>query len=204
MTNSVTGPSLQADGTTPTAARGGRLGDFITSELQGRYGENTARGRTFFVASQALATTSVGLNTTYTGLCLSNPLGSGVNAAILFVSVMQSVVQAVQIEGYGLAVGSNSGTNVTHTTPVTTNSALVGSNLKSYCNADSSATLPTAPVYAVFITNTASATQNGPGDQIELAGSITLAPGGYAAFVTPTQASVAGMWFSFTWSEIPV
>lgn len=204
MTNSVTGPNTYSDGTTPTAARGGRLGDFIYSELQGRYYENTSRGRTFYVASQAVATTTVGLATTYTGLCLSNPIGSGVNASILTATLMQSVIQSTQVEGFGLALGSNSSTNVTHSTPVTTQSALVGSNFKSYCNADASATLPTAPVYAFFFTNTATATQNAPGDQYDVAGQFVLTPGAYILFVTPTQASVAGMWFSFTWMENPI
>ena len=45
---------------------------------------------------------------------------------------------------------------------------------------------------------------NGTGTVIDLEGSIILPPGGYACWVTPAQASVAGMWFSFNWIEVPI
>lgn len=201
----LVGPVKYADGISVGQDRFGRLGDKIVSELNGRYYENTSRGNTFFAASQAVATTTVGLATTYTGLCLSNPIGSGVNLSLLFAFVNQSVIQATQVEAFALATGFNATTNVTHTTPGTVQTALVGASANSsVAKVDTAATLPTAPVYTIPITNTATATQNAPGDAVEIAGSIVLAPGAYACFVTPGQASVAGMWFGFTWAEIPI
>lgn len=52
--------------------------------------------------------------------------------------------------------------------------------------------------------NTAAATTNGPGSVVDLEGSVILIPGAYALWVTPGQASVAGMWFSFQWEEVPI
>ena len=204
-TSGLVGQFTYSDGTTVANDRFGRQGDKIVTELNGRYYEQVSRGNTFIACSQAVATTTVGLATTYTGLCLSNPIASGKNLVLLYASMNQSVIQATQVEAFLLATGSSPTTNVTHTAAATIQSAMVGSNLVAAVGkADTSATLPVAPLYSLPLTNTATATQNAPGDCIELAGSIVLAPGAYAAFVTPAQASVAGMWFSFTWAEVPV
>jgi hypothetical protein len=63
-------------------ARGGRQGDQIVSELHGRYYEQTFRENMFSVCNQAAVTTSTTLNTTFTGLAVANPAGSGYNLVI--------------------------------------------------------------------------------------------------------------------------
>ena len=62
--------------------RAGNMGEQIISELHGRYYETSYRRALFNAANQAAATTTVGLATTYTGLCLSNPVGSPVNLVL--------------------------------------------------------------------------------------------------------------------------
>ena len=161
------------------------------------------RGDRYYAATQALVTTTVGLATTYTGLGVSNPITSSVNLVLGICSLMQSVIQAVQPEAYAIAVGYNSATNVTHTTPVTPRNSMVGSARTPIALADVAATLPTAPFYHTFVHNTGAATVNGTGAVIDLNGTIVLRPGAYALWVTPAQASVAGLWFSFTWEEKP-
>ena len=199
----LVGPQTYSDGSNPTA-RAGKSGETVVQQLHGRYYEMAVRGGIFYAANPAVVTTTVGLATTYTGLCVSNPVGSGINAVLLKASMMQSVIQATQVEGYGIALGYNATTNVTHTTPVTPQPSKVGSGAAAQVKADSSATLPTAPVYAMFIQNTTTATSNAMGTVVDLEGSIILTPGAYACFVTPTQASVNGMWFSFMWEEVAV
>jgi hypothetical protein len=176
----------------------------MVSELHGRRYEQTVRGNKFHVATQALVTTTVGLATTYTGLVLSNPITSVVNLELQRASWMQSVIQSVQPEAFALAVGFNSATNVTHTTPVAPKSSLIGSGLTGSGLADVSATLPTAPTYHSFVGDTPSATTDGAGGAFDIDGGIILKPGAYVAFVTPGQASVAGMWFGFEWDEVPI
>lgn len=193
--NTQTGTSL--------APRAGGLGDLIVSEYRPCYSEATKRNRSFSASIQSVATTTVGLATTYTGLCISNPITSTIDMHLIKASVMQSVIQATQVEAYAIAVGFNATTNVTHTAALTVINNLIGSTTPGQGKADTSATLPTAPTYHTFMQNTASATVNGPGSVIELNGSIILPPGAYACFVTPAQASVAGMWFSFSWLEFP-
>lgn len=182
--------------------RAGNYAELMVSELQARYYENALRKNTFSVASQAVATTTVGLALTYTGLVLANPITSTVNLALKKASWMQSVIQATQVEGFALAYGFNASTNVTLTTPATAQSTFIGSGAVAKGLAAVSATLPTAPLYGHFVGNTATVTQNNPGGTIDLEGSVILPPGAYACFVTPTQASVAGMWFAFQWDEL--
>lgn len=199
----LTGSQANADSALITP-RSGRQGDQIVSGLHGAYYEQTLRGNVYRAANQAVATTTVGLATTYTGLVLSNPITSSVNLEILQASLMQSVIQAVQVEAFAIATGFNASTNVTHTTPVTPVSCLVGATASNVGLADVSATLPTAPTYDTFLCNSATATANSTGPVvIDINGSIILKPGAYALFVSPAQASVAGMWFSFKWAEIP-
>ncbi len=185
-------------------ARGGRQGEQLVSYLHGRYYEQTYRGNRFSASIQAVATTTAGLATTYTGLVVSNPISSPVNLVLNKASIMQSVIQSVQVEAYAIACGFNAATNVTHTTPLTVRSKLIGSGLTGYGLADISATLPTAPFYDTFVTNTGTATADSSVGVIDLDGEIVLKPGGYALWVTPAQASVAGLWFSFSWEEVPI
>lgn len=188
----------------PVANRAGNLGDLIVSHLQPDYYEGTYRRNAFSASIQAVATTTVGLATTYTGLVVSNPVGSGVNMVLTLASIMQSVIQATQVEAYAIAVGYNAATNVTHTAALTPVSDLIGSGAVPVGKADTSATLPTAPTYHTFVQNTGTAIANGTGSVIDLKGSVILTPGAYACWVTPAQASVAGMWFSFSWLEVPL
>lgn len=204
LIQSSTGPITgNASGATPNL-RSGNQGDILVSELHGPYYEQTFRQKSFRAATAALVTTTVGLATTYTGLVVSNPIGSGVNLEILTASFMQSVLQSTQVEAYAIFTGFNATTQVTHTTPVSPTSNFVGSGATPAGLADVSATLPTAPLYALFVSNTPSATTNAAGQVIDLKGSIVLAPGGYIGWTTPTQASVAtSLWFSFSWNEVP-
>lgn len=199
----LTGPQNASD-STQIKARGGRQGEQLISELHGRYYEQTFRGNMFSASIQAVATSTAGLALTYTGLVISNPVTSTVNAVINKVSVMQSVIQSAQPEAYAIAVGFNGTTNVTHSAALATRSNLVGSGKTSVVLADTSAVLPTAPFYHTFVHNTGTATANGTGSVIDLEGSVILIPGAYALWVSPAQASVAGLWFSFSWEEVPV
>lgn len=204
ITTNIGQPGKVADGSNNVAARGGNLGELVVQELHGKYYEQAYRKNTFYVATQAVVTTTVGLATTYTGLVLSNAPGNTVNLALVRATMMQSVIQSTQIEAFGLAYGFNATTAVTHTTPVTPKSTFIGAVNTPQALADVSATLPTAPLYGDFLTNTSSNTTMNGGVQLPIDGSIILPPGAYAAFVTPTQASVNGMWFGFVWEEIPV
>lgn len=191
------------DGSNPTV-RMGRQGEMIVSNLHGKYYEQAYRGNLFYVASQAGQITTVGLSATYTGLVLSNPIGSTVNLSMLKASWNQSVIQGTTVAGYSLAIGTLISTQVTHSSAVTTQSCLAGSGRLSVARADSQAALQVAPVYAMHISNSHTSILNNPGGVVDLDGCFVITPGSYIMWATPAISPAAAMWFSFLWEEVPV
>jgi hypothetical protein len=198
------GPSgTLADGAVVTQ-RAGKLGDGIVSELQPRYYEQTARKQRFGGSIVGQVTT-VGVATTYTGLCLSNPITSIVDLVLDKVGVAFLVAFAAAAS-VGIMKGYNAGANVTHTTPaVVVNKrvdGVAGTGLL-----DSAATLPTAPVLdtvlATGLTGAITTEADIPGGLYDMDGSIVLPPGGYLAIYTSTASAAASMSASLSWSEVP-
>lgn len=192
---------------TPQNTRLGNMQDAIVSELHGRYYESVYRKARFQAASQAAATTTVGLATTYTGLCLSNPINSPVNLVlgkVGFAFIVAFPAAAV----IALACGYNSGTNVTHTTPVTPRSSYFNTGTTPQGLVDASATLPTAPFYThVLGSGLTGAITTMPAmapDLVDLEGAVLLPPGAYAILATSTVSGTSGFWGSFEWEEVPL
>src|SRR3990167_7751142 len=102
MLSQITGPNGQA-----LNNKGGAEGESFVSLLKFPGYAGTKLGRRFTIAN-AVATptiTTVGVATTYTGLALINPMGSGVDAVIGDVGVSTIVTQPTQINSIGLAIG---------------------------------------------------------------------------------------------------
>ena len=192
---------------TQVPTRAGKLGDAIASKLQGDYYEMCYNRASFGAANQTPRVTSVGLNTASTGLILSNPVGSTVNLVLKFIGWAFPVAPAADLV-VGLALGYNSSTNVTHTTPVTPRSNFYGVGASPVGLVDASATLPTVDVLVMVFgkvdtaaITTSSAQSNG---FVDLKGSIILPPGAYAHIYTSSVANAAGFLGSFSWDEVPI
>lgn len=199
------GPSNGADGAYLNL-RSGKAGDLIESQLHARYYEQTYRKNMFFAATQSGQTSTVGLATTYVGLVVSNPVGNLVNLAINKVSFGWTVIAAA-VDTVGIAIGFNASTNVTHTTPVTAGgigSTIYGVGPAPTAKADTSATLPTAPVYYAFLGNTPTAITNPNGGVIDLEGSLLIPPGGYVLTATTAASPTSAFLASIQWEEIPL
>lgn len=196
-----------ADGV-QVALRAGKLGDQIVSELHGRYYESAYRRAQFIAANQTGVATTVGLATTYTGLCLSNPVGSSVNLVIGKVGIAFPVAVAAGLV-YGLMVGYNAGTNVTHTAASTTlRNSFVGVGAAPVGLVDTSATLPTAPtvshIFGAVGTAAITVPMTLPTCFYDLEGSIILPPGAYAAVFTSAASGALGFLGSIGWEEVAV
>lgn len=191
---------------TQNTVRQGNMGELILSELHGAYYEAAYR-RSLFNGAIVSQVTTVGLATTYTGLCLSNPVGSQVNLVLNKVGYA-FVVAFGAGSAVGIMTGYNSSTNVTHTTPVTPRSQFFGVGGSGVGLLDSSATLPTAPtlntIFGAGLTGAITTTPFGLGGLTDLQGTIILPPGAYAAIYTSTASGAAAGAFSFTWEEIPI
>ena len=203
----LVGPQQSAVGALQQNLRTGRQGDVIVSELHGRYYETTNSKAMFSAANQAGQVTTVGLATTYTGLCLSNPVGSQVNLVLNKATATFPVAPAAAM-AVGVMTGYNAVTNVTHTVAVTPKSQFIGTGPVPVALVDSSATLPTAPTLNTvlgFVGTAAITAVNGvAGIYEDLEGSIIIPPGGYAAIYTSTASGAAGMFASLSWEEVAI
>lgn len=199
----VGGNAPAAAGSSPQALRTGPSGELIAQELHGRYYEACVRKGLFSGGTLAGVTLSAGFATTYTGLCLTNPLGSNVNLVPNKLTLNALVAQTAAL-GIGLMSGYNNGTAVTQTTPLVPLSNFVGQPTGVGLLA-SATTLPTAPTRAMILATLltgAITTQVQGGEIIDLEGSWVVPPGGYLC-VYSTAASVASsVLLGLQWEEV--
>jgi hypothetical protein len=170
----------------------------------------TVGSKFFYSAQKALFTVSnptpvqlsAGLATTFVGLCLSNPAASTKNLAIQRVSGMTMVAPAAFL-ALGLITGFVAGGITVHTTPLTPLSGFVGDSGVPVGKADSAATLVGTPAWALWFV-TEAATAGNPMFNVDLAGSIIIPPGGYAAIGANVAGPAAGFLGSMEWVEAPI
>ena len=186
--------------------RQGNLGDIIASELHGRYYETTYRRSQLQAANQVPTGTSAALNLAYTGLILSNPIGSSVNLVLNKVGYSFGVAFPAAA-AIGLMTGFNASTNVSHTTSTSTRSSFIGLGAVGQGLVDVSATMPTAPtvhtLFDVGLTGAITVAPGGVSKIIDMEGSIILPPGAYVAIYTSTASGASSFMGSFAWEEVP-
>lgn len=190
------GPQLASDGTNPIA-RMGRTAELVIQQLHGRYYETTYRGSMFRVANQAAVTTTAALATTWTGLAISNPANSGVNAIVNKFTCAQFAV------GAAAAIGIMTGAGAAAGSLVPSNCFQGGATGR--VTASAGATIGTPILQYVFGQAGSLATTGygvTPGLVVDLEGSLILPPGFYAASYT-TIATTTALIFGFQWEEIP-
>ena len=180
--------------------RQGHTGELIMQELHGRYVESMARGAMFTATNQAAQAVSAALATTYTGLLVYNPPGSGVLVAINKLKFALSVAPAA-IAPMGLLAGFSATGGVTAgTTVATIASNLVGNTKKGGAQAFSAATITTPVWLADLLDGFTAAAFPAPTPIIDLEGAYGIAPGGYIAIGALTTVTGLG---SISWEELP-
>jgi|ERR1700741_3856320 len=186
-----------ADGQGPVV-RQGNQGELMVSELHGRYYEQALRGNMYRIANQAAVTTTAGLATTWTGLAISNPAGSGVNAVINLFTCAQFAV------GAAAAIGIMTGSGAAAGSLVPKNAIVSGTTGK--VTASAGATIAT-PVLDMVFGQAGSLATTGygvtPGLVVDLGGSIIVPPGFYAASFT-SIVTTSALLFGFQWEEVPI
>lgn len=207
--NTQVGPpsGAMAPAATPPM-RSGKMGDLVASHLNPEYYENTYWGRKFYGSNGAVpSVTSLGLATAYTGLCLYNPAGSGVNLVVDKVgySFLVAFPAAATI---GLMVGYTAAGVVTAVAAASPGaSSLIGpASTTPQGKCALSATLPIAPtVHTIFGEGLTGAITTLPENLniVDLQGSLIIAPGGFVAIYTSTISGAASLAASFQWSEQP-
>ena len=203
----VGGSAAQTAGTNPTnlALRIGSTSELIVDELHGRYYETTVRKAMYSGANLTGITTTAAFATTYTGMCLSNPIGSTVNLVLTKVTYAPVVAQTAALV-MGIMTGYSASVNVTHTTPLVPLSNFVGQPAGTGL-IDSSATLPVAPTRLILLgtLTTGAITQTLlNGSVTDMEGSVVIPPGGYAAIYTSAASVASSLAFGMMWEEVSV
>lgn len=176
------------------------------SLIAGRHGQNyeaAYAGAAGMAANPTGVTTSAGLATTYLGICLSNPAGSGKNLSVLDIAATINVAPAA-LTFLGLITGYSAAGVVAHTTALTVQNALIGVTAAALVGlVDSACTLVGTPVWSRFMAETPSAT-GVVGFSFNPQGLIVIPPGGYLAIGTSIAGPASGFFGSIWWEENPV
>lgn len=160
----------------------------------GKYADAALEGRLFYGANQTPVNTSTTLNTTFVGLGLCNPTGSG---------------KVIVVHEFGWAMDQNAAGATLLALATTTDSGFAAdvtprctrnAHAASIAILDSSATI-VAPVIVKIVASIGAATADG-NHVLDLGGCIVLDPG--RAVVTDTEIALGAtsVQFSFMWEEI--
>lgn len=197
------GPGVGNDGTV-SPGRATKTLASVVSDAHGRYQEAALRGKLFSASNVAAQAVSVALTTTYTGLCLSNPIGNTKNLVLLGCQYALSVAPAA-IASLHLIAGYSGTTNVTHTAALAApgiQNNLIGTGQPSTAKADTQATIVN-PGYLIPIGSgfTAAALYGTTPLWIDLGGLFVLPPGAWVAIGALTAVTGFG---GLAWEEVDV
>jgi hypothetical protein len=179
-------------------------GALVVSNYAGKYKEAVLQGRCYVVANQAAVALTAAMATTWTGLVVSNPVGSGINVVILRFGYANTVLVPTATV-IGLMTG------VTPTAAIdaalTPRNCMVG-GVAGLARADNTHDLTGGVpvldrVFSTAGTVALTSSPNGVPQDIDLDGSIILPPGAYCATYS-FAANTAAWIFSFMWEEVPV
>lgn len=183
-------------------ARIDKDGNLAVAPYGGKYVDAVLAGRMFTAANQAAVALTAAFATTYTGLVLENPAGSGKNLILHEVSYACTVAVPTAT-ALGLMTGADAGDAATAITP--RNRLKSASAPASVAIVDNGCTLVGTPVLEeLFTTAWTEATTAGSlaqPNRVVLDGSLIITPGYYVA-VYSAAANTAAFLFSFLWEEV--
>ena len=183
--------------------RFGRSGGLVVAQGHGMYQEAVAQGNVYSAMSQTGCIWTVGLATIYTGVCLSNPNGSGKKLSVLAAGFSERVAPA-GIQDVSLA-GAFSATDVTHSVAGTPVNLQIGTGSIGVAKFDTGATLPVAPKYLLPLiagkTSAALSTASGIA-LVHIGGLVELKPGGFVIIACFTVGAAVGQMGCILYQEI--
>jgi len=211
--------SSASDGSNLPALQG-KQGDIIVSELHGKYFTQNYRGNLYYGASAAAGLAlSIFSNTTFVGLMLWNPQGSGKLLSVVRYMVGVNAIGTTALASFGYAFLLNAGAGVATAAPISAFTAITAT--RGACNNPASqaqgqsvallgggATLTTAMTWgrnSSFGSGTGAATVStlNSGGIEEFDGAMIVPPGTVLAF---TSAVLDGGTYtqSAIWEELPL
>lgn len=194
-----------SDGTATQGLRQLKTGEIGVSEVHLPQYEGTYRKGRFSAANQAGIALSAAFATTYTGIVLYNPNGSGVNLVLEEIGLAEIIAQTSAL-AFGIMVGQST-TAFSGVTALTPRSNNVGSGVNPVGLVASAATLPVAPTLQKILGSLgtgAVTVDDVQGSNFQLRGGILLAPGAFAALYASAASVAASLIASVEWEEVPV
>lgn len=195
--------SVRATGTPNTLLA--QLGEAAVSEILPRYGAMAWSGQLYYAANTAAQALSVA-STTFTGLAVGNPTGSGKNLVIVDACVSAAAVGAVAVSNPKLGYAATVALTTGNSTGPKGLPALVGTGGSSVATVGASGTLGAAPAIIKPILGlqwiTAGTGMWNLYAKDEIAGAIVIPPGQML-----TLDALIAAWSviaSFSWMEVPV
>lgn len=173
-------------------------GRLITNDS---FEEAVLQGNCYSGANQTGCVWTVELATTYTGLCVSNPIGSG-KVLLLRYAGYSEVVAPTGIADAWIAIGHHAGTNVAAGVAGTARNLKAG-GAAGAGKVWTGATLPVAPAYMFPIINghtSAALSTSGVPGLVRITG--VLPPGGFAIIANFTIGVAVGAKGAILWQEI--
>jgi hypothetical protein len=192
-------PGTRASGT-PTALAL-QLGEFGVSDVLPRLAALGWSGKIFSTANQAAQAVSVALATTYTGLGIYNPVGSGVNLIPLKVKFALSVAPAAIATIGAIAAYAATGGVTAQTTKTTVQSGIIGNTGTGQGIGLSAATIVTPTWFDQFRDGFTASSLPNPTSFDFIDGYTLVAPGGFYGIGALTAVTGLGAIF---WAELPV
>jgi hypothetical protein len=162
------------------------------------YADDARRGRLFSLCNQAAVAITAALATSYTGLVIMNPAGSGKNAELLGMGIASTVAVPT-----ATAFGLMSGTMTAVTSTLTPKNRLIGGPA-SIMHGEDSCTIGTPVLDFAVLTGWTEATTAGSiagPFWFDLKGNTIIPPGAFAAWYS-TAANSAAFLCSFLWREV--
>ena len=174
----------------------------LLSDGEGAFAQAVRDGDCFYGANQTGCVWTVELATTYTGLCVSNPLNSGKIASILAAGYSE-IVAPTGINDAWLAGGYHASTDVVAGVAGTARNLRLG-GAAGACKVWTGATLPVAPTYILPIQtgHTATALSGGSPCLQMITGIIQVPPGAFVIIACFTIGVAVGAKGAILWREV--
>ena len=206
-----------ADGSNQPVLQG-KQGDFIYSELHGKYFTQNYRGNLFFGATAAAGlANSIFSNTTFVGLMLWNPTGSGKLLSVVRASAVMVGVGTTALSSFGYSYLANAGAGIGTGAPISAFTAITAT--RGACNAQvtgqgssvalvgGGATLTTAMTWlrnSTFGTGTGAATVALATQGVEELDGTLIVPPGMVVALTTDILNGGTFASSLIWEELPL
>lgn len=177
-------------------------GVLLSTGADGMFADSVREGNCYYGANQTGCVWTVGLATTNTGLCVSNPVGSGKILSILMAGYSE-IVAPTGINDAWLAGGHHASTDVAAGVAGTARNLLLG-GAAGVGKVWTGATLPVAPTYILPIQtgHTAAELSGGSPCLQTINGIIQVPPGGFVIVACFTIGVAVGAKAAILWREV--